>query len=136
MAMTMSGTYGMRAEMNVTPMIDVLLVLIVIFMLVCPLAPSGLPALVPQPAQTETPERPGDLVLTVHADGTVQLNQEAFDLAGLQSRLAELFKLRGDSVIFVRGEGNLEFRQIAQVIDAARGAGMMRVALMTGPEAL
>lgn len=131
MAMSMAGSNRMKAEMNVTPMIDVLLVLLVIFMVVSPLRPTGLPALVPQPP-APGPEPPqSDLVLSVHSDGSVSVNQEAVTLANLPARLAEVFKFRGDHVVFVRGEKGLEYRQVAQVLDLARGAGMTRVALMT-----
>jgi biopolymer transport protein ExbD len=135
MAMSMGGANGMKAEMNVTPMIDVLLVLIVIFMVITPLAPKGLPALVPQGTTGEiAPTTPStDLVLTVRSDGTLSLNREDIARADLAARLAEIFKIRGDSVIFVRGEGNLEFGRVAQVMDIARGAGMLRIALMTTP---
>ena len=132
MAMSMGGVNGMKAEMNVTPMIDVLLVLLVIFMVVSPLKPTGLPTLVPQVGGGDPPPPPSaDLVLTVRSDGTLDLNQEAVERANLPARLAQIFKFRGDRVIFVRGEGNLEFGQVAQVMDVARGAGMTRVALMT-----
>lgn len=136
MAMSMGGAAGMKAEMNVTPMIDVLLVLLVIFMVITPLAPKGLPALVPQGTKGDivgpvTP--PTDLVLTVRSDGTLSLNQQAIARADLAARLAEIFKIRGDGVIFVRGEGNLEFGRVAQIMDIARGAGMLRIALMTTP---
>lgn len=131
MAMSIGGANRMKAEMNVTPMIDVLLVLLVIFMLVSPLAPKGLPALVPQVGGGPPPPPSTDLVLTVRSDGTLDLNQEAVERANLPARLAQVFKILGDRVIFVRGEGNLEFGQVAQVMDVARGAGMTRVALMT-----
>jgi len=133
MAISIGGANRMKAEMNVTPMIDVLLVLLVIFMLVSPLAPKGLPALVPQVGGDPPPAPSTDLVLTVRSDGTLDLNQEAVERANLPARLAQVFKIRGDRVIFVRGEGNLEFGQVAQVMDVARGAGMNRVALMTTP---
>jgi len=102
-------------------------------MLVSPLAPKGLPALVPQVGGDPPPAPSTDLVLTVRSDGTLDLNQEAVERANLPARLAQIFKFRGDRVIFVRGEGNLEFGPVAQVMDIARGAGMTRVALMTTP---
>ncbi|MGC9971589.1 MAG: biopolymer transporter ExbD [Bryobacteraceae bacterium] len=133
MAMSIGGANRIKAEMNVTPMIDVLLVLLVIFMLVSPLKPTGLPTLVPQAGGDRPPGQSTDLVLTVRSDGTLDLNQEAVERANLPARLAQIFKFRGDRVIFVRGEGNLEFGPVAQVMDIARGAGMTRVALMTTP---
>ncbi len=132
MSMTVGGNRGLRAEMNVTPMIDVLLVLLVIFMIVAPLKTVGLPATVPQPAaDVKGPERVGDLVLTVKDDGTVLLNQEAVALENLPARLAEIYRFRGDAPVFVRGGRELYFRQVAKVMDIARGAGMMHIALMT-----
>jgi biopolymer transport protein ExbD len=134
MAMSIGGTNRMKAEMNVTPMIDVLLVLLVIFMIVSPLKPRGLPTLVPQAGSVDPPPRQStELVLTVRSDGTLDLNQEAVEPANLPARLAQIFKYRGDRVIFVRGEGDLEFGPVAHVMDVARGAGMDRVALMTTP---
>jgi biopolymer transport protein ExbD len=137
MAMSMGGANRTRAEMNVTPMIDVLLVLLVIFMVCSPLKPTGLPAQVPQPApegKKDTPAPPPtELVLTVRGDGTLDLNREAVQRSNLRARLLQILKLRGDGLIFVRGEGDLVFGQVAQVMDIARGAGMTRVALMTTP---
>ncbi|MGO9096278.1 MAG: ExbD/TolR family protein [Bryobacteraceae bacterium] len=137
MAMSMGGANRIRAEMNVTPMIDVLLVLLVIFMVCAPLKTTGLPALVPQPAPEEKTIAPAppptELVLTVRGDGTLDLNQEAVQRSDLRARLLQILKIRGDGPIFVRGEGDLVFGQVAQVMDIARGAGMTRVALMTTP---
>lgn len=126
-----TGRKQFQAEMNVTPMIDVLLVLLVIFMIVSPLKPVGLPALVPQTSADPPVERPNDLVVTLRADGGLLLNQETVTLEALPERLAAIFRFRGDAPIFVRGDRELDFRHIAKVMDIARGAGMHRVALMT-----
>jgi biopolymer transport protein TolR len=122
-----------KAQINMTPMIDVLLVLIIIFMVITPLAPSGLRTLVPQaaPAGREQPPPASEIVITVRADGTIRLNQEPVELADLQRRLTEVFRTATDHAIFVRGEKGLEFRAVADVIDIANGAGLNRVALMT-----
>jgi biopolymer transport protein ExbD len=124
------GTTG-KAEINVTPMIDVLLVMIIIFMLITPLRPTGLDAKVPQPpSPIDNPAPSNDIVVTVCANDSIRLNQEPVALANLQSRLVSLYKNDTTSVLFVRAEGNLEFQQMARVIDLARGAGLQRVALM------
>jgi biopolymer transport protein ExbD len=133
MGMSLGGNAGQKAQINVTPMIDVLLVLIIIFMVITPLAPTGLKTLVPQPAQAEAtqPAPSDDVVVSVGADRSIRLNQQPVELANLQSRLADLFKRAPSHVLFVRGDRSLEFRDIAAVIDVARGAGLERIALMT-----
>ena len=123
---------GQKAQINITPMIDILLVLIIIFMVITPLTPCGLRTLVPQPAPAgrEATPRTSDIVITVCADG-VRLNQELVDVGRLNERLSHLFRVAPDHVIFVRGEKGLDFGAVANVIDIANGAGLTRVALMT-----
>jgi biopolymer transport protein ExbD len=120
-----------KAAINVTPMIDVLLVLIIIFMVITPLTPRGLTALVPQESAAERPVESQHAVITVSGDGGVQLNQEPLSLDELDARLRRLFGSAASATIFVRGERGLEFRQVAAVIDIAHGAGIDRVGLMT-----
>lgn len=121
----------MRAEINLTPMIDVLLVLIIIFMVIAPRT-TGLDALLPSRApDTPQAETPHDIVITVKGNGTVRLNDEPVDLALLHGRLLRIFGTRANSVVFIRGEKGLDFAQIAEVIDIAKGAGVDRVGLMT-----
>ncbi len=117
--------------MNVTPMIDVLLVLIVIFMLIAPVTPTGLNAKVPQPSPRDRWAQPsGDIVVTVCANDSVRLNRQPMAMADLQARLRALYRNSPSRVLFVRAEGNLEFQRMARVIDLARGVGLERVALM------
>ena len=132
MGMT-SGSQGkQRAEINVTPMIDVLLVLIIIFMVITPVTSRGLETQIPQESPTAAAEAPRhDIVVTVKEDGTLMLNRELLSLAHLRERLSQLYRSGPDQPIFVRGERGLEFARVAQVIDAAHSAGVNRVALMT-----
>ncbi len=125
---------GPKADINMTPMIDVLLVLIIIFMVITPLTPKGLEALVPQPPPPGQPPSQSDtrtVVISVNKDHTMMINQEATTEATMQSRLEEIFKTRAERVVFVKGDPDLEFREVAKAIDIAHGAGIDKVGLMT-----
>ena len=128
------GKGGAVANINMTPMIDVLLVLIIIFMVITPLTPHGLEALVPQPAPPNQPQSEADqrtVVVTVNKDRSMMINQEATDMTKLGPRLEEIFKTRAERVVFVKGDPDLEFAPVARAIDIAHGAGIDRVGLMT-----
>jgi len=134
MGMSVGGGGAEMSEPNIVPFIDVLLVLIIIFMVITPLTPKGLEALVPQPAPPDQEQQAADqrtVVVSVNADGTMQINQEATDEDRLGARLEEIFKTRAERVVFVKGDGGLEFQQVAKVIDIAKGAGIDKVGLMT-----
>ena len=106
MAVSLGGT---KAEMNVTPMIDVLLVLIVIFLLVMPTLSTGLKAHIPQNPDDHSQQPVDDIVISVLGNGTVRLNQETVALADLDVRLKDVFKYAANHVIFVRAEKDLDF---------------------------
>ncbi len=139
MAMTVGGPGGgPTSDMNVTPLIDVLLVLLIIFMVITPLTPKGLDALVPQPPkdqkqQVQSTDR--TIVVQVLKGGGSQpllkINQEDVTWDRLQSRLEEIYKTRAEKVMFVKGDTDLPFADIAQVIDVAHSAGVDKVGLIT-----
>jgi biopolymer transport protein TolR len=128
------GAGGPKADINMTPMIDVLLVLIIIFMVITPLTPKGLEALVPQPPppnQKVQEDNTRTVVIVINKDKSIMINQDAIDEAKLGSRLEEIFKTRAERVVFVKGDPDLEFRDVAKCIDIAHGAGIDKVGLMT-----
>jgi biopolymer transport protein ExbD len=120
--------------MNVTPMIDVLLVLVIIFMIITPMTPEGLPAAIPQPPPPHESSLVNErtVVLSVHKDGSLWINQEPVSPADLKQRLIQIFSTRAERVLFVEGAPSLDFDQVASVIDIARGAGVNHVGLLTG----
>ena len=130
MAFTIPGKGSTKAEINVTPMIDVLLVLLIIFMVIAPERSVGLDALVPQPSSNADRSQAGEVVITVHDGGAIDLNREFIASSEVAARLNELFLQRREVVVFVRADEGLTFEPVAQVIDIAKGAGLKRVALM------
>jgi len=125
---------GPRADINMTPMIDVLLVLIIIFMVITPLTPKGLEALVPQPPPPNQPPNQSDqrtVVIVIEKGPKYSLNQEPVEEAAMGGRLMDIFKTRNERVVFVKADPDLEFRAVATAIDIAHGAGIDKVGLMT-----
>jgi biopolymer transport protein TolR len=134
MGISLGGSkLGPVAEMNVVPLIDILLVLLVIFMMIRPKPEFGLTADLPQQADSKSkaPVPQGLIVVQVFGDGTLRINQDPVQWQDLQGRLQEIFKMRASRVAFVRGDSALEFGVVARAIDVMRGSGITTVGLMT-----
>jgi biopolymer transport protein TolR len=134
MAMAVGGKKGVMVDINITPLIDVLLVLIIIFMVITPLTPKGLDTLVPQPNPNALPSQEvinRTVVVSIDAQRQIKINQESVDIRMLGSRLEDIFKTRSERVMFVRGDPTLPFGEIAEIIDIAKGAGIDKIGLIT-----
>ncbi len=133
MGMAVGTQGGPMSTINMTPMIDVLLVLIIIFMVITPLTPHGLEALVPQPPPpgTQAASDSRTVVIVINRDLTLQINQEASNWQTLGGRLQDIFKTRAERVVFVKGDPDIEFQYVARAIDIAKGAGIDKIGLMT-----
>ena len=132
MGMFVGGKRGIVSDMNVVPLIDILLVLLVIFMII-PAHYKGLEVQVPQPSTPAHGAPPPDSVVVVQvlADGTLRMNQEPVSWDRLGARIEEVFKLRAVRVAFIRGDAPVEFGVVAKVIDALHTSGIASVGLLT-----
>jgi biopolymer transport protein TolR len=137
MAVSLAGGGKLSPEMNVTPLIDVLLVLLVIFMVVLPtMPPNGLETQIPQPQPAQVQSDPTQpIVVQVLSRGiekpALKINQESVSWQDLSGRLREIFKMRVEHVAFIRADGDLDFEVIANVIDLAHTAGVDHIGLLT-----
>ena len=137
MGMGGGNTGGAMSDMNVTPLIDVLLVLLIIFMVIVPVTPRGLDTLVPQPPKDKQQDQPNDrtIVVQVLSNGAAapayKINDSSFNKSDIEPKLADIFSTRQEKVMFVKGDKDLDFSRVAEVIDMGHQAGVDNIGLLT-----
>ena len=134
MGMSVGNSSGAVAEMNVVPLIDILLVLLIIFMVITPLTPKGMDTLVPQPNPNQQQQQEIDnktVVVQITKDSKVKINNEDSSWDRLGPRMEQIFKERADKVAFVKGDNEVLFEEVARAIDIMRNAGIDKVGLIT-----
>jgi len=130
MGFTLGGNRGIVSELNVVPLIDILLVLLVIFMVI-PHHQSGLPAVLPQASTQDQGPLPEAIIVTVKSDGSVRINRQEMQREELRGSLERQLGLRASRIAFLQADRSLEFHAVAQVLDLMHTAGATSVGLLT-----
>lgn len=134
MSMNVGGSKaGPMVDMNVTPLIDVLLVLIITFMVVTNLTPKGLDAIAPQsrPPSKQQEVDPHTIVVSIDAGKNIKINETPVTINELGPQLDDIFKTRNERIIFVKGDSTLPFADVARIIDIAKGVNIDKIGLIT-----
>ncbi len=137
MGMTSGGSKNLSANINVTPLIDVLLVLLITFMVIEPTAVRGLDALIPQPPKSTARIDPEPQAVVVQIFGgkdhgvTYKINETSVDKIDIEPKLAEIFATRTDKALFIKGDASLDFSLVAEIIDYGHQAGVDNIGIIT-----
>jgi len=137
MGMGGGGGGGSVSEINVTPLIDVLLVLLIIFMVIVPVTPKGLDTLIPQPPKDKTNDTPDPTTIVVQilanpsGEPSYKINDTTFNKVDIEPKLLEIFSTRQNKVMFVKGDPDVDFGKVADVIDFGHQAGVDSIGIIT-----
>ena len=135
MAMAAAGK-GMNSDINITPFIDVLLVLLVIFMITQPMLRKVLDIQVPVEEQQKNSKPAPQIVLSVHADGSMDINTQPVTKPELLARLHQIFDVRPDKLIFIKADNSRKYQEVIELMDVGRGAGIRVFGLAPGDAAI
>jgi biopolymer transport protein ExbD len=131
MGAEVGGSTSTKSEPNVVPLCDILLVLLIIFMVITPVAQKGIDIQLPEPSAGGGQEKAGGIVLTLEKDLSVKINQEPISRDMLESRLKDLYLRRTDKTIFIRADRSVVYKDVLKIIDIAKGSGIEVLGVVT-----